>query len=71
LKRRLKETVGELKKGETKHPKIVEKNYDEAEGKRAEKRDTRVKPIGMLRQNAHILDRFIALRGLKNKESYE
>ena len=31
--RRLKETVGELKKGETKHPTIVEKNSDEAEGK--------------------------------------
>ena len=60
MTRRLKETVGELKKGETKHPKIVEKNYDEAEGKRAAKRETRVKPIGMLRQNAHILDRFIA-----------
>jgi hypothetical protein len=56
----LKETVGELKKGETKHPKSGEKNYDEAEVKRAEKRETRVKPIGMLRQNAHILDRFIA-----------
>ena len=54
------ETVGELKKGETKHRTIVEKNYDEAEGKRAAKRETRVLPIGMSRQNAHILDRFIA-----------
>ena len=60
MTRRFQETVGELKKGETKHPTIVEKNSDEAEGKRAEKRETRVKPIGMLRQNAHILDRFIA-----------
>jgi hypothetical protein len=59
-RRRFQETISELKKGETKHPIIREKNYDEAEGKRAEKRETRVKPIGMLRQNPHILDRFIA-----------
>ncbi|MEG4509375.1 hypothetical protein QUA81_04090 [Microcoleus sp. F6_B4] len=47
------------KKGETKHPTIVQKNSDEAEGKRAEKRNTRVKPIGILRQNVHILNTHI------------
>jgi hypothetical protein len=36
MTRRFQETVGKLKKGETKHPIIMEKNYDEAEGKRAE-----------------------------------